>query len=334
MNKTFIIAELSANHNHNLQIAIDSIRAAAEIGVDAVKIQTYTADSLTLDCKNDDFMIKGGLWDGYNLYQLYQEAYTPWEWHEELFKVAREEGIVLFSTPFDKMAVDLLESLGNPIYKIASFEIMDYELIRYAASKGKPIIMSTGIATEEEIQLAIDACKEMGNEDITLLKCTSQYPAKIEDANLLQIPAMRNKFNVNTGLSDHSTGSLLSVMSVALGGTVVEKHFILDRKLGGPDSAFSLDKTEFSELVKHIRQAEKALGSDSLETSPQKIKGREFSRSLYVSKDIKAGEKFSPDNIRCIRPGYGLHPKFYNQILGKTSPFDLPFGSRLTDNFL
>lgn len=330
MNTTFIIAELSANHNHNLQTAIDSIKAAAEIGVDAVKIQTYTADSLTLDCDKDDFRIKGGLWDGYNLYRLYQEAFTPWEWHEELFKVARDEGVTLFSTPFDKKAVDFLESLGNPIYKIASFEILDYELIKYAASKGKPMIMSTGIATEEEIQWAVDACREAGNNDITLLKCTSEYPAKIEEADLSLLPAMRERFGVKTGLSDHTPGGLLPVMSVALGGCVIEKHFILDRKIGGPDAAFSMDKQEFTRMVKDVRMAEAAMGKPAYPTNTQEIKGRQFARSLYVSRDIKAGETITADNIRCIRPGYGLHPRMYREILGKKALKDISFGSRLS----
>lgn len=330
MNKIFIIAELSANHNHKLQTAIDSIKEAAKIGVDAVKIQTYTADTITLNCQNDDFLVKGGLWDGYYLYQLYQEAFTPWEWHEELFKVAREEGIILFSTPFDKSAVDLLESLGNPLYKIASFEIIDYELIRYAASKGKPIIMSTGIATEDEIQLAVDSCRQEGNNKITLLKCTSEYPSKIENANLNQIPYLKEKFGVKVGLSDHSFGSLLPVMSVALGGTVIEKHFILDRKIGGPDAGFSMDKTEFQNMVKEVREAEKALGSSNIEHDISLIKGRNSARSLYVAEEIAAGETINPQNVRCIRPGFGLHPKYYQSILGKKVKKDLHFGDRLS----
>lgn len=332
MSKTFIIAELSANHNHNLQTAIDSIKAAAEIGVDAVKIQTYTADSLTLDCDREDFMIRGGLWDGYNLYRLYQEAFTPWEWHEELFHVAKDEGVILFSTPFDKKAVDFLESLGNPIYKIASFEILDYELIKYAASKGKPMIMSTGIATEEEIQWAVDACREVGNKDITLLKCTSEYPAKIDDANLSLIPVMKERFGVKIGLSDHTPGSLLPVMSVVLGGSVIEKHFILDRSIGGPDAEFSMNKEEFAQMIKDVRTAESSLGSPVFPVDKSKIKGRQFSRSLYVCKDIKAGEIITEDNIRCVRPGYGLHPRYYKEIIGKRTIRDLQFGSPLSLN--
>ncbi len=330
MPKTFIIAELSANHNHNLQTAIDTSKAAAKIGVDAVKIQTYTADTLTLDCRKDDFILKGGLWDGRSLYELYQEAYTPWEWHEELFKVAREEGVMMFSTPFDNTAVDLLESLGNPIYKIASFEIMDTELIRYAASKGKPMIMSTGVATEQEIGEAIAVCHEVGNDDITLLKCTSEYPAKIADANLSMIPAMREKFGVPVGLSDHSMGSLVPTVAVALGATMVEKHFILDRSIGGPDSAFSMNKQEFAQMVNDIRAAESSLGTVDFSLTPAKEKARlAAGRSLYVAKDIKAGEVLTRDNIRCVRPGYSLHPRYFNEILGRRAACDLYLGERL-----
>lgn len=330
MPKTFIIAELSANHNHNLQTAIDSIRAAASVGVDAVKIQTYTADTLTLNCRKDDFILKGGLWDGKSLYELYQEAYTPWEWHEELFRVAREEGVIMFSTPFDNTAVDLLESLGNPIYKIASFEIMDTELIRYAASKGKPMIMSTGVATEQEIEDAIAACREVGNDDITLLKCTSEYPAKIEDANLSMIPDMRNRFGVKVGLSDHSMGALVPTVAVALGATVVEKHFIIDRAIGGPDAVFSMNKEEFRQLVKDIRATESSLGEVDYILTPAKEKARlAAGRSLYVAKDIKAGEVFTRENVRCVRPGYSLHPRYYNEIIGKPTLWDYEFGSRL-----
>lgn len=330
MSKTFIIAELSANHNHNLQTAIDSIKAAAEIGVDAVKIQTYTADTLTLDCHKDDFVLKGGLWDGYCYYDLYKEAYTPWEWHEELFRVAREEGVTMFSTPFDNTAVDLLESLGNPIYKIASFEIMDTELIRYAASKGKPMIMSTGIATEQEIQEAIDACHEVGNHNVTLLKCTSEYPARVEDANLSMISALRQRFGVKVGLSDHSMGSLVPTVAVALGATVVEKHFILDRAIGGPDAGFSMNKEEFAQMVKDIRAAESSLGIVSFELTERQKKSRQSGRSLYVCKEIKAGEKITRDNVRCVRPGLSLHPRYLTKILGKRAVKNLEFGSRLS----
>lgn len=335
MKRTFIIAELSANHNHNLNTAIESIKAAASIGVDAVKIQTYTADTLTLNCRNDDFVLKGGLWDGQSLYELYKQAYTPWEWHEELFKVAKEEGVVLFSTPFDNTAVDLLESLGNPIYKIASFEVMDTELIRYAASKGKPMIISTGVATEQEIEEAVSTCREVGNNDITLLKCTSEYPAKIEDANLSMIPDMRERFGVNVGLSDHSMGSLVPMVAVALGATVVEKHFILDRTIGGPDAAFSMDMEEFRQLVKDIRAAESSLGVVDYSLSTSKEKARlSAGRSLYVAKDINKDEIITRDNIRCVRPGYGLHPKYLNFILGKKVNRDLKIGDRMSFEYI
>lgn len=330
MGKTFIIAELSANHNHNLQTAIDSIKAAAEIGVDAVKIQTYTADTITLNCKNEDFILHGGLWDGYCYYDLYKEAYTPWEWHEELFNVAKESGVIMFSTPFDNTAVDLLESLGNPIYKIASFEIMDTELIRYAASKGKPMIMSTGIATEQEIEEAINACYEVGNHDITLLKCTSEYPAKIEDANLSMIPAMRERFGVKVGLSDHSMGSLVPTVAVALGATAVEKHFILDRKIGGPDSGFSMNKNEFAQMVKDIRAAESSLGTPSFALTDKIKAARKSGRSLYVAKDIKAGEIITAENVRCVRPGLSLHPRHWKDIVGHTVNRDLSLGDRIS----
>lgn len=335
MNKTFIIAELSANHNHNLNTAIESIKAAASIGVDAVKIQTYTADTLTLNCRNDDFVLKGGLWDGQSLYELYKQAYTPWEWHEELFKVAKEEGVLLFSTPFDNTAVDLLESLDNPIYKIASFEVMDTDLIRYAASKGKPMIISTGVATEQEIEEAVSTCREVGNNDITLLKCTSEYPAKIEDANLSMIPDMRERFGVNVGLSDHSMGSLVPTVAVALGATVVEKHFILDRTIGGPDAAFSMDMEEFRQLVKDIRATESSLGVVDYSLSPSKEKARlSAGRSLYVSKDISEGEIITRDNVRCVRPGYGLHPKYFSLILGKKVNRDLEIGDRMSLEYI
>ncbi len=330
MSHTFIIAELSANHNHNLATAVESIKAAAAIGVDAVKIQTYTADTITLDCRNENFLIRGGLWDGYSYYDLYKEAYTPWEWHEELFHVAREEGVVMFSTPFDNTAVDLLASLDNPIYKIASFEIMDTELISYAASKGRPMIISTGIATEQEIDEAIAACHAVGNHDITLLKCTSEYPARIADANLSMIPAMRQRFACPVGLSDHSMGSTVPMVAVALGATVVEKHFILDRSIGGPDSGFSMDRNEFATLVRDIRDAESSLGTPEFRLTPAIEHSRLSGRSLYVSADIPAGATLTRDNIRCVRPGNGLHPRHLHEVLGRRAARHRPFGTPLT----
>lgn len=316
-NKVFIIAELSANHNGSLATAIESIRAIKKTGADAVKLQTYTADTITIDCRKEDFKIKGTIWEDRYLYDLYKEAYTPWEWHEELFRIAREEGLVCFSSPFDRTAVDFLESLNNPIYKIASFEITDIPLIEYAASKGKPIIISTGIATEEDIQLVIDTCRSAGNNDITLLKCTSSYPAPIEEANLLMIPELAKRFNVQSGLSDHTIGSVAPIVATTLGAKVIEKHFIKDRSIGGPDSSFSMNETEFTEMVTAIRNAEKAMGKIDYTLSEKQINNRTFSRSLYVVEDIKAGEAFTEINIRSIRPGYGLHPKYLKDILGR-----------------
>lgn len=334
MDKVFIIAEMSANHNHHLDIALDTIKAAKKAGADAIKIQTYTADTITLNCQKPDFVCGKGLWEGETLYNLYQKAYTPWEWHEEIFRVAKEEGLICFSTPFDKTAVDFLESLGNPIYKIASFEITDIPLIQYIASKHKPIILSTGIAMEEDITLALDTIHSEGNNDITLLKCTSAYPAPVEEANLLTIPDMKNRFGVKVGVSDHTEGSLVPITAVALGAEVVEKHFIIDRSIGGPDSAFSMEAPDFKDMVTSIRQVEQALGKVQYPTDPSKIKGREFSRSLYVAEDMKAGDVITEQNVRSVRPGYGLHPKYYKQILGKTVNRDLKKGDRMSLEYI
>jgi len=282
MSTTFIIAELSANHNHKKEIALESIKAAKEAGADAVKIQTYTADTLTLNCDNEYFQIKQGtLWDGTTLYKLYQQAYTPWEWHQELFDYAKSLDIPLFSTPFDKSAVDFLESLNNPIIKIASFELVDIPLIEYAASKGRPMIMSTGIATLNEIQEAVDACHKAGNEDITLLKCTSSYPAPLNEANLLTIPDLKNRFGCKVGLSDHTAGSIAPCAAVALGAQVIEKHFIMDRSIGGPDAAFSMTKDEFAEMVKRVRETEECLGQVNYELS-DKMKKIENLPALFL----------------------------------------------------
>jgi pseudaminic acid synthase len=329
MNKTFIIAELSANHNGSKKVAIDSIKAAKNAGADAVKIQTYTADTLTLNCDATDFRLGKGLWEGETFYSLYQKAYTPWEWHEEIFHVAREEGLVCFSTPFDNTAVDFLESLNNPIYKIASFEITDIPLIRFIAKKHKPIILSTGIAMEEDIKLALDTIRAEGNNDITLLKCTSAYPAPIEDANLLTIPDMRQRFGVKVGVSDHTEGDVVPMTAVALGAEVVEKHFIIDRSIGGPDSAFSMEASEFKLMVEKIREVEKSLGMVSYPTDPSMIKGREYCRSLYVAKDVKEGEVVTKQNVRSVRPGFGLHPKYLPELLGKRFVKDCLKGERM-----
>lgn len=328
--RTLIIAELSANHGNSIEIAKETIRAARKAGADAIKLQTYTADTLTLNCDKEDFVVKGGtLWDNKTLYDLYKEAYTPWEWHKELFRVAKEEGLLCFSTPFDKNAVDFLETLNPPAYKVASFEITDYELVRYIASKQKPIIISTGIATLEEIEDVVEICKEEGNNDIILLQCTSSYPASLESANLSTIPHMAKKFGVLVGFSDHTLGTTAPITAVALGAKVIEKHFILDKSIGGADASFSLDVEEFSQMVNAVREAEKLLGKPTYHEHETNIKGRVFSRSLYVAKDIQKGELFTHENIRSIRPGYGLHPKYLNDILGKCAKVDLSFGDRL-----
>lgn len=330
-NKTFIIAELSANHGHDIAIAIETIKAAKIAGADAIKLQTYRPDTITLECDNEYFRIKeGDQWGGRTLYDLYGEAFLPWEWHEELFKVAKEEGLICFSSPFDNTAVDFLEDLNVPAYKIASFEIQDIPLISYAASKGKPIIISTGIATEEDIQLAVDTCRKFGNDDIILLKCTSSYPAPIELANMRTMIDMKNRFNVEVGLSDHTLGNIVPIVATSLGAKVIEKHFILDKSIGGPDADFSLDKNEFTSMVKSVREAEKALGDVTYELSEMVEKNRKFSRSLFVVHDIQVGEILTEVNVKSIRPGFGIKPKYYEQILGKTVLRNLKKGTPLT----
>jgi pseudaminic acid synthase len=327
----FIIAELSANHGGKIEIAIESIKAIKRTGADAVKLQTYTPDTITLDSDNDDFLIKGGtIWDNQKLHDLYQEASLPWEWHEELFRVAKEEGLICFSSPFDSTAVDLLESLDCPIYKIASLEITDIPLIEYVAKKGKPIILSTGIANFDDIDLAINTIRKNGVTDITVLKCTTAYPTPIEESNLIMMKQMEKDFDVKVGLSDHTLGIVTPVVSVALGATMIEKHFILDKNIGGPDASFSLDEKEFTEMVRSVRDAEKSIGIiDYNLTEKQKI-GKTFARSLYVVEDIAKGEKISTINVKSIRPGYGLHPKHFKEVLGKTANIDLKKGDRLT----
>ena len=328
---TFIIAELSANHKGNLEVALDTVRAAKRTGADAIKLQTYTADTLTIDCKNDYFKINHGTaWDGEYLYDLYKRAYTPWEWHEEIFRVAKEEGIICFSSPFDNTAVDLLEKLKAPIYKIASFEIQDVQLISYVASKMKPVILSTGIAEISDINLAIETCKKAGNNDITILKCTSSYPASPSDVNLLTIPDIKSRFNVKVGLSDHTLGTEAPVVATALGATVIEKHFILDKSIGGADAHFSLDEKEFTEMVNAVRLAEQMLGKVDYEMNEKKKKSRKFSRSLFIVDNVKKGELISRNNVRSIRPGFGIHPKYIDKIIGKEFKFDSKKGTPLT----
>ena len=326
----YIIAELSANHNGSLENALASIKTAKEIGANAIKLQTYTADTITLDHNSPDFMANpNGPWAGRKLYDLYNEAYTPWEWHEELFDYARGIGIDIFSSPFDKSAVDFLEQFNPSAYKIASFEITDYELIRYTASKMRPMIISTGIASIDEIQDAVDICRSVGNDDIVLLKCTSAYPAPLEDANLATIPNLEQTFGVISGFSDHTLGTTAPIVAVTLGAKVIEKHFILDKSVGGPDAGFSLDKQEFADMIKAIRDTEKLIGRVDYSLNEKKKASRHSSRSLYVAKEIKKGEVFTEENIRSVRPGYSLHPKFLKNILGKKAKKDYKFADKL-----
>ena len=326
----FIIAELSANHNGDKNIAIDTIRAAKRAGANAIKLQTYTADTLTIKSSKEDFIIKSdSIWDGSTFYDLYKSAYTPWEWHEELFQVAADEGLICFSSPFDITAVDFLERLNTPAYKVASFEITDIPLIEYIASKKKPIILSTGIADDDDIKLALDACKRMGNYDIALLKCTSSYPAPIDEANLLMIKDFKEKFNVITGLSDHTIGSIAPVVATVLGAKIIEKHFIIDRSIGGPDASFSMNEKEFTQMVKDVRNAEKSIGRIDYKLTEKQLKGKNFSRSLYVVLDLKKGDILNEDNLKSIRPGFGIHPKFYESLIGKKVNQDIEKGTRM-----
>ncbi|WP_375239613.1 pseudaminic acid synthase [Aurantibacter sp.] len=334
-NKTFIIAELSANHNGDINVALETIRAAKRSGADAIKLQTYTADTLTIDCKNEYFQINHGTaWDGEYLYDLYKRAFTPWEWHEEIFKVANEEGLICFSSPFDSTAVDFLEKLDSPIYKIASFEIQDIPLIEYAASKGKPMIISTGIAEINDIELAIEACKKVGNTDITILKCTSAYPADPKDANLLTIPDIVNRFGVKSGLSDHTLGTQAPAIAVAMGASVIEKHFILDKSIGGPDAHFSLDEKEFKQMVGAVRLTEKLMGKADYEMTEKKKKSRQFSRSLFVVEDVKKGDVLTKENVRSIRPGFGMHPMYFSELIGKKFKKDIKRGTPMNLDYI
>jgi len=330
----FIIAELSANHNGSLQTAIETIRSAKRAGANAIKLQTYTPDTITIKCDKDDFIIKGTIWEGRNLYELYGEAFTPWEWHQTMLQEAENQGLICFSSPFDKTAVDFLENLNVPAYKIASFEITDIPLIEYVASKGKPIILSTGIATMEDIELALDACRRMGNNDIALLKCTSSYPAPIEEANMAMIKDFSERFDVIAGLSDHTMGSTVPVVATCFGAKIIEKHFILDRSIGGPDASFSMNEQEFTEMVKVVREAEKAIGVVDYNLTEKQKQGRDFSRSIYVVKDVKAGELVSEENVRSIRPGFGLHPSLFIEIINKEFICDLEAGERMRIEYL
>jgi len=325
----FIVAEMSANHGNNFDTAVQIMRAAKDAGADAVKMQTYTPDTLTIDCDNAWFKIKGTLWEGQTLYELYGTAYTPWEWHEPLKEIAAELDLVLFSTPFDSTALAYLEELNFPAHKIASFELVDIPLIEEVAATGKPVIMSVGMASLDEIQDAVDAFYGAGGTELILLKCTSAYPAPYEEVNLQTIPDMASSFKIPIGLSDHTKGGVVPVAAVALGACLVEKHFTLSRANGGPDSAFSLEPDEFRTMVEGIRTAEKALGTICYDITDRQKESMVFRRSLFVVKDIKKGQCLTAENIRSIRPGYGLAPKYYSQLLGRKVVKDLVRGTPL-----
>lgn len=330
-NDVFIVAEISANHLHKFENAVKLIKEAAQAGVDAIKLQTYTADTITIDCNNNYFKInQGTLWDDRSFYDLYKEAYTPWEWQPKLKKIAEEEGLICFSSPFDKTAVDFLEDMNVPAYKVASFEITDIPLIEYMASKGKPMILATGIATLSDIDEAVNACRRVGNNQIAILKCTSAYPAPFEDMNLKTIPNLAETFGVISGLSDHTLGINVPVAAVSLGAKIVEKHFTLSRAEGGPDAAFSLEPEEFKTMVKAIRETEKALGEVSYNLTEKMKNSREFSRSLFIVKDIKKGDTFTEENIRSIRPGFGMHTRHYKDVLGKHAKSDISKGTPMS----
>ncbi len=329
-NPVFIVAEVSANHLQDYDLALKTIDAARDAGADAVKLQTYTPDTITIDCDNEYFQIKHDtLWDGTTLYKLYEEAYTPWEWQPKLKKYAEELGLVCFSSPFDKTAVDFLEEMNVPAYKVASFEINDIPLIEYIASQNKPVIMSTGIAEVSDIEEAISACRNMGNDDIILLKCTSSYPTPLSDVNLQIIPDLADKFQTLVGLSDHTLGISVPIAAVALGACLVEKHITTSRELGGPDAGFSLEPDEFGNMVNAIREVEEALGTVDYTLTEKQKKSRDFSRSLFVTQDIRKGEILTSENVRSIRPAYGLHPRHLPEVLGKTAKEDIKKGTPL-----
>ncbi len=327
---TYIIAEMSANHLQDYERAKKIILAAKEAGADAVKLQSYRPDTITIDCQGEDFMAtKGSIWEGQNLYQLYEKAYMPWEWHKGLFEYAHEIGIEIFSSPFDPSAVDLLENLNTPAYKIASYEILDIPLIKKCAKTGKSIIFSTGIATLSDIERAVNACSEEGNTNIAILKCVSQYPTPYSDINLRTIPNMSDIFGYTTGLSDHSMGSAVDVAAVTLGASIIEKHLTLRREDGGADAAFSMEPEEFAKMVEDVRNIEKALGKVSYELTDAQKRGKKNARSLYVVEDVMSGENFTEKNIRSIRPGKGLPTWYYDDIIGKKAKIELKRGTAL-----
>lgn len=323
----YIVAEMSGNHNMSLDRAKEIIKAASLAGADAIKIQTYTPDTITIDCDDDIFKAQSELWEGMTLYKLYQTAYTPWEWQKELKEYAQELGLDFFSSPFDLTAIEFLEELDVPAYKVASFEINDIPFIRRIAETGKPIIISTGIAYLEDIDLAVRTCMEAGNENVILLKCVSAYPAPFEEMNLRVIPNMAQTFECLTGLSDHSLGTETAVASIALGGKVIEKHLTLRRSDGGPDAAFSMEPEEFAQMVHQVRNVEKALGRATYELNQNQMKNRLCARSLFVVGDIKQGEIFTEENVRSIRPNAGMHTKYYGSVLGQRARCDLKKGT-------
>lgn len=326
----FIIAEMSANHMQDYDRAIKIIDAAKYAGADAIKLQTYTPDTITLDCDNEYFQIKQGtIWDGTTLHKLYQTAYTPWEWQPKLKKYAEELGLICFSSPFDMTSIDFLEEMDVPAYKVASFEITDIPFIKKIASLGKPIIISTGIARADDIELALKTCKEEGNEDVILLKCTSAYPSPYSQINLKMIPDLAEKYDILVGLSDHTMGSVVSSASIAMGAKVIEKHITLKRSDGGPDGSFSMEPEEFKKMVDDIRIVEAAIGEVSYELTDKQEKSREHSRSLFIVKDVKKGEKITSENVKSIRPGFGMHTKHYDEVMGKEFTCDLEKGTPL-----
>lgn len=325
--KTEIVAELSANHGGSLETALATVRAAAHAGADAIKLQTYTADTMTLDCDTPPYMIsQGTIWDGRNLHALYEEAATPWEWHAPIMEEARRCGIECFSTPFDRSSVDFLVSLGVRRIKIASFELDDIPLLSYAASKGLPMILSSGVSDRTEITEGIEACRSAGCDDITLLKCTSSYPAPLEEANLRTIADIPGAFDVQVGLSDHTMGPIAALGAVALGASMIEKHFILDRSIGGPDASFSTEPEEFASMVEMVRNLEKALGHVDYDLTPKAKASAYFRRSLIVSRDLRAGEIITEEHVRSLRPFIGAHPRFLPRILGRKASRDMKFG--------
>lgn len=333
-NPPYIIAEISGNHNGDIKKALELIEKAHEAGVDAVKIQTYTAETITLNHKSEDFKIKGGLWDGKYLYDLYDEAHTPWEWHEELFKKANTLGLHIFSSPFDHTAVDFLEDLNVPAYKIASFELLDLPLVEYVASKKKPMILSTGMANKKEIHDAVQTAQNAGASQIALLHCVSGYPTPIKETNLSTISELKNIFKVPIGLSDHTLGTVVPVAAVSLGASIIEKHFILDRKDKGPDSDFSLEPQELKKLVENSKLAWDAIGEINFEIKPSEKQNLKFRRSLYAVEDIKKGEILTNNNIRSIRPGFGMHPKLIDSVIGKLSNREIKKGTAMKVEYI